>query len=182
MKKLIFSLVLGVGLALNSFGAALTHNVIQNIGYITNIFVGPAIITSLEIINGSAVSSPTFTFYDSPTTNATLGPAQGYFHHSRSNGAYITYSSYTTNIARLVTNFSGLVRTQTYSGLWTYPVTNAATTNQYRRIYTGTVPAGVGQALEFNVGEGIYVSRGLSFTNSGLATNTVINITYSPAL
>ncbi len=185
MKKFTFA-VLGVfAVAISLQAASLTHTLITNLGYRTNLINGPAVITSLNVVNGgtgAGVVGPFIKFFDSGQTNATRGIAQGFSLVDYSNGAYITYSSYSTNIARLVTNFSGLVRTQTYSGRWTYPVTNAATTNNYRTLFATTLPATAGGEVDFECGDGIFVGRGLTVTNGPTGTNIVITITYTPAL
>lgn len=182
MKKLLTLLAL-VSLAVNIQAASLARVIVPNgTAVLTNIINGPADILSLEITSGGNANF-LFGFVDSPNTNSTLGPPQGYTLTTYSNGAVVTFGQYTTNIAWLVTNASGLVRTQTRAGVFTYPITNGATTSSFPVIAIAQSGTTAGGIINIPIDGVLRVNRGLTWTNGhALNTNITINVIYEPAL
>lgn len=181
MKKLFA--VIGFSLALGLQAEVVTYTINTTSGAnAQNLIDGPIRLLSLELINGG-VGAVKFKIFDSPNTNSTRGPVQGYDLVSYSNGVYTTYSSYITNWTRTVTNFSGLITNETRVGVYNYAVTNAATTNSYTAKYSGVLPTVVGSSISL-VPSGsapVYFGKGLTITNDAVATNVSVIIEYLPA-
>lgn len=84
-------------------------------------------------LTASTANATTFKFYDYNSATA-----------ARTNIVYaatVTYTTYSTNMAVVITNIDGIVLTNTFSGQVTTPVVVAAVTNERPRILTVTVPA-----------------------------------------
>ena len=186
MKKLFKSLLLAGLVAVNASAIDATFTISPDgAAKITNLISGPILLTSLQITHQGNASFP-YAIIDGRNTNATLGPTVGYTLVGYSNGPVTTYSSYLTNITKAVTNFSGtgsaLVTTQqVYSGLWTTGTVQGATTNFYRRVFSGTLPGTAGSIVAIPISSSAYFTYGLTFTNGALNTNLTINVSYLPA-
>jgi hypothetical protein len=155
------------------------HTAAASAPYATNIIDGGAQVDAIYIVNGAAIAV-NYAIYDAPATNATRGPLQGFFPTYYSNGAYVSYSSYRTNLTKTITNFSGITTNLVASNvLWTYAVTNVAATNNYRLIAAGQIAAST--TLTLPLESRIHLIYGLTITNSA-STNSSVRVLYSPAL
>jgi hypothetical protein len=83
---------------------------------------------AIEATTTNAVST---TFFDNDNANnvPTAANTPGYFGTNVVTGAYISKSTYATNIASSFTNMTGYVVWSTNIGLWTVTTTNSAATN-----------------------------------------------------
>jgi len=180
MKKAI---VLSLLLAGNVFAETASFTITNLVGALaTNLINGPIQLLSLTLYNGNSLDDIAFKFFDSPQTNNPQ-PSIAMTNTTLvawSNSASISASSYITNWVRTITNFSGFVTNETRTGLYTYYTTNAGAMVSWPVKYSGTLPAGIGNLLELNPsGNAVFFGRGLTLTNS-IATNLVINVTYTP--
>lgn len=158
MKKLLALLALVSLLTLNSqaqntttIGATSGTNVVLSAPY------------HLLSITALASVAQTLDFYDSGTTNLFY-----------TNAAYITRSSYATNITNIIAGTAtttGIPQTNIYSGIWTYSVTNAASTNRFPII--ATIILGANVPITMAVDDRLI--RGLAVTTTNSA---VVNVTY----
>lgn len=118
-------------------------------------------------IANSAASALSVSLYDSPNTNKT---------YVRS--AYTNTLSYVTNMVTVITNFSGVLQTNTNSVLYTYNSVAAQATNNYRLLVTLTVPASETITWTPAGGQGIYANFGV---NALVDTNCTITVQYNSA-
>lgn len=165
MKKLL--LVAGL-LAL-----ALTSH--AQVVYSTNITAGAGtyLLTSDRVaaysFEVSATNAYTLYFYDSPNANSVPGTGEGVWGTNVVNAAYISRSTYATNMAVSFTNYNGYVNWNTNSGLWTVTTTNAAGTN--------SLPLALSIPISANETRVTYASvlftRGIVFRTTGNVSLTV---------
>lgn len=88
-------------------------------------------------IESSTTNAMTFKLWDNDnTTNVPTSADTGFWGTNFVNGAYISRSSYLTNIATSYVNPLGYTNWYTNSGLWTVTTTNAATTNAMNPMLT----------------------------------------------
>jgi hypothetical protein len=184
-NKTFLSLVTGLLVGTSAlFGIDATFTITPNgANIITNLITGPITLLSMSVYQQGNNSTNFWAVYDSKQTNNTLGTAQGYTLTSYSNGFnVVSFNSYTTNITKTVTNFSGVVTNQVYSGLWTYTTTNAPTTNQFRKVWSGNLGSTAGTIVTMPIETAAYFAYGLTWSNSAYSTNLVINVSYVPSL
>lgn len=182
MKKMlmIFALMVGVyfATAVDGTFTIAPNNGAKNSNYVN----GPLLVTALQFVNGGVANVP-IVIYDSPATNSTLGPAQGYDLTHYSNGLIYEVLSYITNRSIISTGFSGAKFTNTERFVHTYTNQIAARSNEFRRVWVTTIPSGVGQTLTIPISDsGVWFARGLTVSNATLNTNIQFNVTYLPGL
>jgi hypothetical protein len=180
--------------SLNSSGIEATFTIAPNgTALATNLINGPLRLYSFELVSGGN-ASVTWRVVDSPATNTTRGPAQGFFLDRYSNGVYYTYGQSNYTFTKTVTNYAGAgtnsaagvlggtwATNQTYSGIYTYTTTNAATTNFFRSPFAGTTGTTPGGITTVPIDNAYYFSKGLTYTNGLLGTSIVVNVIYEPA-
>ena len=82
---------------------------------------------SIEV---SSTNAFTYRFYDNDNvSNVPNGSTNGFYGTNFVNGAYISRSTYATNLLSQFTNYNGFVNYNTNVGLYTLTTTNAASTN-----------------------------------------------------
>lgn len=149
----------------------------------SNYVNGPLLITALQFVNGSITLPNVITVYDSPQTNSTLGPAQGYNLTHYSNGLVVEVLQYITNRSIISTGFSGATFTNTERFVHSYTNHIAPRSNEFRKVWQVTVPAGVGQTVTIPIADaGFWFARGLTVSNDVFSTNIQINVSYLPGL
>lgn len=188
MKNIIKNITKSlIGIALISSltivkGADITfplHTAAASAPYATNLIDGGAQVDALYIVNGAAIAV-NYAIYDAPATNSTRGALQGFYPTHWSNGTYVSYSSYRTNLTKTITNFSGITTNIVASNvLWTYAVTNVAATNFYRLVAAGQIAASTTLTLPLEAR--LHLVYGLTITNSA-STNSSVRVLYSPVL
>lgn len=115
----------------------------------------------LLTIQALGTVAQTLNFYDSGTTNLFY-----------TNDAYVTRTSYNTNITNIITaTTTGIPQTNIYTGIWSYSVTNAAATNTFPILATIILPANFPISMVVND----RLIRGLAVTTTNNAT---ISVTY----
>jgi len=185
MKKLLAIIGL-MGIAyFSSFAIDATFSVAPNgVAQITNYINGPLLVTALQFVQGGGNAVVTNVIvYDSPQTNSILGPVQGYSINTYSNGTYTNIQQYVTNISVVYTGFSGSKWTNTERFVRTFTNLVAGTTNEYRRVFSVTLPATAGSVVNIPISaNGVWFAKGFSVSNSLLTTNVSINISYFPGL
>jgi uncharacterized membrane protein len=117
----------------------------------------------LEVVNNGG-STVAVKLYDAPSTNFTW-----------SRGAYTNWTTYTTNIAVVTSDYNGVSITNTYAATYTLPNAVSSGTANYKLLKTFSVAAG--ESATWEPTGGVFLSYGLACTNS--VTNTVINWSYS---
>lgn len=119
-------------------------------------------------------------FHDGVSTNATRGPVQGYTLISTTNDATITYAGYVTNGTRSVVTFAGPTNSISYTGWYTYSVTNAAAAGvAYPIRYDAVIPPAQSIYLATPTDPPVWFTRGVNLTlTNGTVTNLVITGTY----
>lgn len=192
-SKIISVLLLGASL---SYGQEVNAVwTIRNFGaQSTNLFetTNVVLLTSLTMaVNGASAGN--YYFRDGYNTNATTrGNLLGFTHSQFSNGVTYTFGGNYTNISVTVTNFAGtdplaawttnVIKTNVWQS---YTITNAGTTNAYRLIASGATPTTPGTevtVIDPASSRGVYIMKGLNFTNSSSLTSVVISATYIPVL
>ena len=102
-------------------------SVVANVA--TNLLTAPAIVDNFYVVNATT-NAVTISMYDSGTTSTTnIQPA------------YISYSSWATNFTNIWVNSAGVTNSNIFSGIFTGPTTNAASTNTLPTISVLMVPA-----------------------------------------
>ena len=162
--KFIKSLIAVALLACATFAGAVETTTLATVGGSNSIFGVSGRVQSIIVANNAA-SAATVTFYDSPTNTFTYV-----------NGAYTNYVSYSTNIVQVITLPSGVLQTNTNSGVFTVAQVVAASTNSYRQVATLNVAANA--TLVYYPTNGLLVAFGLSETNN---TNVTITTTWWPS-
>lgn len=81
---------------------------------------------SIEV---SSTNAYTYRFYDNDNAILTPYATNGFYGTNFVNGAYISRSTYATNLLSQFTNYNGFINYNTNVGLYTLTTTNAATTN-----------------------------------------------------
>jgi len=160
MKK-IFSILALVGLIAFNSPAQNTTTIVAASG--TNVVLSAPY--HLLSITALAAVAQTLDFYDSGTTNLFY-----------TNAAYVTRTSYATNVTNVIAGSAtttGIPQTNIYSGIWTYSVTNAASTNTLPKI--ATIILGVNVPITLPVNDRLI--RGLAVTTTNDAT---VSVTYRP--
>ena len=167
----------------------------------TNLVDGGGIISSMSIANNTAFPVD-FALFDAPRTppravftndvwNATVAKFTGtvFWVHVPNGSGYglVTWTQALGNVTKIVTNFSGVTTTNTFTNaLLSGYFTNACATNNYRRMYFVTLPANA--TFTPNLGAGIYFGSGITITNGSgttfgnAASNITVSINYDPAL
>jgi hypothetical protein len=122
MKKLFFSLLL----ALSVIGAKADAVVIVPLtaGVVSNIVSGSYLVDNITLIS-TTTNLTTAKFYDAATAITNIVRA-----------AYTSYAGYATNYTVVFTNSATVLVTNTYSGWYTAPTSNAAVTNSRPVVYT----------------------------------------------
>lgn len=128
MKKLLTLAVLLTGI-LTSIGQQRMVLTSLAANTVSNLVSQAALIDNFAIVNATT-NDATVTFYDSSNTSTTIV-----------RNAYVSYSSYATNFNVVFTNATGVLVTNTFSGMFTGPTTNSAVTNARPVIMSIPVPA-----------------------------------------
>lgn len=134
---------------------------------ITSLLQGPKRIDSIDVLNSHPSDAVSVYFYDAPTNILTYIVA-----------SYTGLATRTTNVVRSITNYFGVVRTETNSVHFNYLTTVAAQTNTYPLLKAFTSLA-AGASTNWTPTGGRFLGYGLAATNS--ATNTVITVNYGSA-
>lgn len=167
----------------------------------TNIFDGPALVSTITIANNTAFPIDVALF-DAPRTppralytndvytgtNTTFTGTVFWIHPANGAGYGLwTRTQALANITKITTNYTGVKTTNVFtnalvSGNWT----NNQATNMYRRIYFATIQAN--STLSPNLGSGLFIGGGLTLTNGSgttfgnAASNLTISVNYDPSL
>lgn len=151
--KYLLNIILALAALTVSVNAQKSTAITVGSAVVSNIFSSPKIIEELSI-TATTTNTTTVKFYDSANTTTT-----------RVLAAYTSYSSFSTNITTITTNESGLLLTNSVSGIFTYPVSNAASTNELPRIYTTIVPGSTTRVRDVTLqtirGLSVYPSAGV---------------------
>ncbi len=183
MKTFIKSLAITALVALvanvKAVNVSWTINTLAS-GCTTNFLSNGCRISAISIVNPNSVGLD-FALIDSTSlgTNLVLGNTL----LQASNGGYSILSSYTTNMQKSITNWAQKAdgtawTTNIYSSNVVFTFSNwvNGTTNTYPLIFKGTVAS----TSTFILTNSFQTAFGLTMTNSALATNISVNITYSP--
>jgi len=106
---------------------------------VSNLFTNGKQISQI-IATATSTNITTFKFYDSSNTSTTIVQA-----------AYQNWASYATNFSTTFTNESGVLITNSFSGIWTYPTSVSASTNARPVVLTLVVPAGAQRTKVINL-------------------------------
>lgn len=178
MKRLLLSLlslVLGGSMA---FGYDLSFNTSAGAQNITNLINYPVKVTRITVVNNSAGTNMVWAIIDAPQTNHANYRWPG----GSSNQAYMTVSSYLTNLTTMYTNFSGYTNVYTVSNLiWSYTNTVAAGLTPWRVLFTGVLNTNSSTTLVLP-DAGVDFTWGLSFTNNPVSGGGSVQVTFSPTL
>ena len=161
MKK---SLILLAALVLAALNA-----VAQSTTFSTNLSAGTSLVLSVPAqissitVGGTSSGATTVSLFDNNANVATY-----------TNAAYTTTISYPTNMTSVITNSTGALQTNTYTGVFTTTTTTAANTNTFPNlgVYSAAASTIVGP---FNVS--FNTVRGLAVTAS---TNATLTVVYRP--
>lgn len=165
MKNLFNKLVLCAALLLVSFSAKAVESTVTQVGNGSNSLFGVSgRVQSIQVANNTA-SALTTIFYDSPSNT---------FYYSL--GAYTNYISYMTNIVTVITLQSGVLQTNTNTGVFTVAQTVGASTPAYRTVAVINVAAS--STYTYYPTNGLLVAFGLGFTNN---TGTTVTATWTPS-
>lgn len=115
-------------------------------------------VVQMVLANNDATAT-TLRFYDAPTNRLNY-----------TNAAYTNYITYTTNIVSVITLPSGVLQTNTNSGVFTVAQTVAAAATFYRNVATVVIPAS--STIVYSPTNGLLVGFGFAVTNVGNATIT----------
>jgi len=127
MKKLLIALGLLSGVAYSQNTTVVT--VSSNVAAV--VLDSKYTVTELKVINSES-SVKTFNFYDTAAaTNVDVWITP----------AWTEYIRYTTNMTSVFTNQTGVVVTNTFSGVYTAAVSHSASTNTYPTLLSVAVPA-----------------------------------------
>lgn len=160
MKKLIVGILLLVAVA--SQAAVLSTNV--TVGGVHLLSTARASVYSIEVISDKNV---TVDFYDCDTK------ADPYYGTNSVSAAYVSRTSYATNIASSYIASNGYTNWYTNSGIFTYSVTNTAATNALPKM--ATIVAAANTYNVHNV-DAIF-TRGIAILTT---TNANIVVNYRP--
>lgn len=97
-------------------------------GVCSNLLSTPKLVSAITV-TATSTNLTTFKFYDSANTTTT-----------RVQAAYSAYASYNTNITSVITNAAGLLLTNTFTGVWTYPSSVSAVTSSLPAVVTIIIP------------------------------------------
>lgn len=101
-----------------------------------NVLAGRYVVDTVRFYNPSSSNVATIKFYDSSSTSTnTIRPA------------YTSVSGYETNYSVTTTNANGLLQTNTFTGWYTYEVSNSAVTNERARLAVVAVAPGATRDL-----------------------------------
>lgn len=124
------------------------------------------IYTIREVVVANAGTGPVnVAFFDAESTNQTYV-----------RGAFTNTTSYTTNYVTVFTNFSGMLQTNTNSGIWSYAQSFLAMTNSRARIIP-TMVVGATNTLTYTPTVPPSGGFGLVVTNTA-GTNVTVTVTY----
>ena len=142
----------------------------------TNLLERGGLLTSLIAVNTS--DKPVLvTLFDAPRTNNQGRIGRNYW----TNAAYTSVSQYLTNLTIIVTNFSGVMSTNTFTNaLYSYTNTVGSVSNTYPVLYNILVPAN--GSIVPNIGNGLYFGSGINITNNGFLSATTNVIVSGTAL
>lgn len=152
MKRYITSLFLAAATCVASaasFSNTLTNGVV-NVLLSTNANV-------VELTVASGTNALLLSLYDNNTAAVTY-----------TNAAYVTRTTVATNYVKVFTNSLGITQTNTYPGIWTTTVTNAANTNNLPAIATFSLPANSTQTKIVNIS----AIKGLVANMTGITNDT----------
>lgn len=154
MKKIITLIgLLGSLVFSQAAVATATVDAADSTNTVTSVLTEGGRITMITVAN-SGTNELTLAFFDAPSTSLTW-----------TNAAWMWSSNYVGNYS--VTNFTsaGLTNIYTYSNvLLATSITNAASTNNFVKVGTVSVPAGESLVIPYAAGLNVY--RGLSVTNT----------------
>ena len=164
MNKLFKSLVLIASFALVSISQAATVFYNPTSTNIASVTAGQGVLSTVTFANnsGSAIS---INLFDSPT-NAATWVASAYTNRVNTTGTTV-FSE---------TNFYGRITSVTNNTVTTTLSVQGAATNNYRVLYSYTVPASTSHTLTFD--PKIYFLNGIAATTS--ATNVIVTLNYTP--
>lgn len=148
MKKLLISLCAAL-LTFVSFADNVAVTVPADTA--TSLLTVP-VITDEFTFTATTATTATVKIYDSATTTTNYVQA-----------TYVKYASYTTNISSVFTNENGVILTNTFSGLYTYPATVSAVTNSIPAILTVVIPGNTQRSKTIR----LQVMRGLVAVSNG---------------
>lgn len=127
MKKLLLSLVL-LGLVLGAKADSISVSVTNAGAFLTNVINVPVQVN--QVIISANTNATTVYLYDSKTNSLVY-----------TNNAYQTISTTIGTLTNVYTNFLGTIQTNTYPGMTSVTVTNAASTNALNIVATLIIPA-----------------------------------------
>ena len=164
MKTIVKYIVAVFALATISLNAAtLTQGVTSGITA-TNSLIGTNAVwvSSVAFANPTAVTA-TYSLYDAPASTLTY-----------TRGAYTNWISFTTNYVTTITNFSGVVQSETNAAVYTVANPVSSATGNYRLLVTVAVPAG--ETYTYQPNGGVIASFGVAVVTS---TNGTFTLNYS---
>jgi hypothetical protein len=182
-NKMLATLILGVGLLVggsNTYGVIQSFTVSRAGANIINLLNGAVRINTITIISATTTSTNLlYAVLDASQTNSGHLAIQGnsWLGIAWTNSISSISSVYSNNsIAKLTTNFTGIIYTNLVSGLLTTTNTVGGWTNLWDLKYGPTTLGSNGAIVVINFGGAVF-SFGLSVTNSrtdGTGDNTVI--------
>jgi hypothetical protein len=130
MKKL-FTIIAALALLAVSVLRAQADSVASAVtaGACSNLLSSPKLVSSITV-TATTTNTTTFKFYDTSNTTTT-----------RVQAAYSSYSSYNTNFSTIFTNEDGLLITNSFKGIYTYPTSVSASTSSLPAVVTIVIPA-----------------------------------------
>ncbi len=128
MKNLIFSFTAALAFTITAYAQNLSAVNTLTGGTPVNVFSTPQLVDDITI-TATSTNVTTVRVYDAPTSSTNIVQA-----------AYVRYASYNTNIVQVYTNENNVVLTNTFSGIYTYPISVSVSTNQRPVIATLVIP------------------------------------------
>jgi len=159
MKKILFSLLLGVGLVANAATLSTNLSAVST----NSLIASGVLITEITVANSGA-AGVTLGFFDNNLASTVW-----------TNSAYTNRLSYITNLVTSFTNFSGVIQTNTNSVIYTIDQAYAAATNNRTKFLTLTVSNG--QTYVYTPTDVLVAGLGLTITNT--MTNGTLTVKYS---
>jgi len=182
MKNLFKSVMLGIGFLaaglLNSNAVIVSYSVPTNGYNIYNLYDGPARVNTVTVT--SPTGNPTlltFCLKDAPLTNTAQLYLSGdsYIGRQWTNTINTTFT-YLTNLTKIVTNFTGITYTNTYTNVvWTGQTTAGGFTNAWD-VKAQTVVATNGGTYTVDFGGSVF-TFGISVTNNPLTSSSASTYT-----
>jgi len=193
MKKI---LLVGsiVALAFNSFAqysiteAFTLAAAVASSPVVTNVINVPCKVTKiLLILNGPNSAPHNYAVVDAPKYSLGNKDYTTNFYTTavlELTNTITTTVSFSTNITQYVTNYNGVIFTNTISGLYTATNAPAATRTPYKRVLVGSIADGAaGTVVAYdNSTTPLYFANGVTFTNTASLSNATAVITYDKSL